>query len=121
MNINMRVLGPVHMVSLGEVSRQVRKNMSRFHIEDVISPSEMKSARRELAPNQNTAFHPGNRAGVFIWRIFIRLPMISLLTGEISASEASSLTHMNAMLILIIKLLEREIIGRRDVSPTGVI
>ena len=31
----------------------------------------MKSARRELAPNQNAAFHPGNRAGVFIWRIFI--------------------------------------------------
>ena len=30
-------LGPVHMVSLGEVSRQVRKNMSRFHMEDVIS------------------------------------------------------------------------------------
>ena len=62
---------PVHMVSLGEISRQVRKNMSRFHMGDVISPSEMKSARRELAPNQNTAFHPGNRAGVFIWRIFI--------------------------------------------------
>ena len=64
-------LGPVHMVSLGEISRQVRKNMSRFHMGEVISPSEMKSARTELAPNQNTAFHPANRAGVFIWRIFI--------------------------------------------------
>ena len=65
------VLGPVHMVSLGKVSRQVSKNMSQFHMRDVIWPSEMKSARRELAPNQNTAFHPGNQAGVFIWRIFI--------------------------------------------------
>ena len=59
------------MVSLGGISRQARKNMSRFHMGDVISPSEMKSARSELAPNQNTVFHPGNRAGVFIRRIFI--------------------------------------------------
>ena len=64
-------LGPVHMVSLGEISRQVRKNMSGFHMGDVISPSEVKSTRGELAPNQNTAFHPCNRADVFIWRIFI--------------------------------------------------
>ena len=71
----MQLLGdlfkPVYMVSLGGISRQVRKNLSRFHMGDLISPSEMKSARRELAPNQNTAFHPSNQASVFIWRIFI--------------------------------------------------
>ena len=54
------------MVSLGEISRQMRKNMSQFHMGDVISPSEMKSAESELAPNQNTAFHLGNQVDVFI-------------------------------------------------------
>ena len=92
--------------------------MSRFHMGDVISPSEVKSARRELAPNQNTAFYPGNRAGVFIWRIFIP-PTYDLASHRRDLGKrASSLTHMNAM--FIVKLLEA-IIGRRDVSPTGLI
>ena len=109
------------MVSLGEISRQVRKNISRFHMGDVISPSEVKSTRRELAPNQNTAFHPGNRADVFIWRIFIP-PTYDLASHRRDLGKwATSLTHMNAMLILIVKLSEGEIIGRRDVSPTGLI
>ena len=59
------------MVSLAVISRQVRKNMSRFHMEDVISPSKMKSTESELTPNQNTAFHLDNRVNVLIWRIFI--------------------------------------------------
>ena len=50
---------------------QVRKNMSWFHMGDVISPYEMKSAESELAHDQNTAFHLGNLVDVFIWRIFI--------------------------------------------------
>ena len=109
------------MVSLGGISRPVRKNMSRFHMGDVISPSEMKLARSELAPNQNTAFHLGNRAGVFIWRIFIP-PTYDLASHRRDLGKrASSLIHMNAMLIFIVKLLGGEIIGGRDVSPTGLI
>ena len=50
---------------------QVRKNMSWFHMGDVISPYEMKSAESELAHDQNTTFHLGNLVDVFIWRIFI--------------------------------------------------
>ena len=38
---------------------------------DIISLYEMKSSGRELARNQNAAFHLGNQAGVFIGRIFI--------------------------------------------------
>ena len=94
--------------------------MSRFHMGDVISPSEMKSARSELAPNENIASsqQPG---WVFIGRIFIP-PTYDLASHRRDLGKsAKSLTHMNAMLILIVKLLEGEIIGRRDVSPTGLI
>ena len=109
------------MVSFAEISRQVRNNLFRFQMADVISPSEMKSARRELAPNQNTAFHPGNRAGVFIWRIFIP-PTYDLASRRRDLGKrASSLTDMNPMLIFIVKLVEGDIIGRRDVSLTGLI
>ena len=109
------------VLSLGEISRQVRKNMSQFHMGDFISPSEMKSARSELSPNQNTAFHLGNRAGVFIWRIFIP-PTYDLASQRRDLGKrASSLTHMNAILIFIVKLLPGEIIGRRDISLTGLI
>mgnify|MGYP002804791831 CR=1 FL=1 len=56
------------MVSLGEVCRQVRKNMPQFHMGE---STEMKSAESKLVPNHNTAFHLHNWAGVFISRIFI--------------------------------------------------
>ena len=56
------------MVSLGKISRQVKKNMCQFHMGDVILPSEIKSVRSKLTPNQNIAFHLCKWAGVFIWR-----------------------------------------------------
>ena len=74
---------------LGEISRQVRKNMSRFHMGDVFSPSEMKSARSKLAPNQNTTFHLGNRADVFVWRIFI-LPTYDLASHRRDLGKRAS-------------------------------
>ena len=109
------------VVSLDGISRQARKNISRFHMGDVISPSEMKSARSELAPHQNTAFHLGNRAGVFIWRIFIPPTYDLASQRQYLGKRASSFTHMNAILIFIVKLLPGEIIGRRDISLTGLI
>ena len=93
--------------------------MSWFHMGDVISPSEMKSARSELALNQNTAVHLGNWAGVFIWKIFIP-PIYDLASQRRDlGKEVSLLTHMNATLIFIVKLLPGEIMGRRDISLTG--
>ena len=66
-------------------------------------------------------FHPGNRAGVFIWRIFIP-PTYDLASHRRDLGKwASSLTHMNVMLIFIVKLFGGPMIGRRDVSPTGLI
>ena len=74
---------------------------------DVISPAEMKSARSYLAPNQNTAFHFDNRAGVLIWRIFIP-PTNDLASHRRDLGKrASSLNHMNAMLILTSKTVRR--------------
>ena len=68
------------------------EKLSWFHMGDVFSPSEMKSAEGELAPNRNTAFHLGRQVDVFIWRNFIPpIPMIPLLTVEISASEPARL------------------------------
>ena len=100
------------MVSLSEISRQVRQNMSRFHMGDFISLYEMESTGSELKPNQNTAFHLGNRASVFTWRIFIS-PTHDLASYRRDLGKrASSLSHMNAMLIFIVKLLGGEIIGR---------
>ena len=61
------------MVLFAEISHQVRKNLSRFHMAGVISPSEMKSAESKLAANQNTVFHLGNRVDTFMWRNFIPL------------------------------------------------
>ena len=105
-------LGPVHMVSLSEISRQVRQNMSRFHMGDFISLYEMESTGSELKPNQNAAFHLGNRASVFTWRIFIS-PTYDLASYRRDLGKrASSLSHMNAMVIFIVKLLGDEIIGR---------
>ena len=105
-------LGPVHMVLLSEISHQVRQNMSRFHMGDFISLYEMKSTGGELTPNQNVAFHLGNRAGVFIWRIFIS-PTYNLASYRRDLGKrASSLSHMNAMLIFIVKLLGGEVISR---------
>ena len=104
--------GPVHMSPVSEISHQVRQNMSRFHMGDFISPYEMESTGSELMPNQNTAFHLGNRAGVFIWRIFVS-PTYDLDSYRRDVGKrASSLSHMNAMLIFIVKLLGGEIIGR---------
>ena len=81
----------------------------------------MKSTGGELTPNQNTAFHLGNQAGVFIWRIFIS-PTYDLASYRRDLGKrASSLSHMNAMLIFIVKLLGGEIIGRWDISLTGLI
>ena len=72
-----------------QISRQVRQNMSRFHLEHLISLSKMKSTGSELAANQNTAFNLGNRARLACsyGEFSSRLTMISLLTGEIRASE----------------------------------
>ena len=100
------------MVSLSEISRQVRQNMSRFHMGDFISLYEMKPTGGELTPNQNAAFHLGNRAGVFIWRIFIS-PTYDIASHRRDLGKrASSPCHMNAMLIFIVKLLGGKIIGR---------
>ena len=86
--------------------------MSRFHMGDAISPSEMKSAESELAHNRKTAFHLGNRADLFIWRNFIPPTYHRASDRRDLGKLASSLTRMNAMLIFIVKLLEGEIIGR---------
>ena len=94
--------------------------MSRFHMGDVLSPSEMKSARSELAPKQNTAFYLGNRASVFIWRIFIPPTYDHACQRRDLGKRASSLTLMNAILIFIVKLPPGEIIGRRDISLNWV-
>ena len=67
-------LRPVHMVPLSEIPHQVRQNIDWFHMGVFISFYVMKCAGSELTSNKNTAFHFGNRAGVY-------------LTGEISASE----------------------------------
>ena len=85
--------------------------MSWFHIADFISLYEMESTGSKLKPNQNTAFYFGNRAGVFIWRIFIS-PTYDLASYRRDLGKrASSLSHINAMLIFIVKLLGGEIIG----------
>ena len=86
--------------------------MSRFHMQNLVSLAEMKSAGSVLAPNQNTTFHLGNRAGVFTWRIFIPLTYDLASHRRDLGKRASSLSHMKSMLIFIVKLLRGEIIGR---------
>ena len=74
---------------------------------DFISLSKMKATKNELVHNQNTAFHLGNRAAVFIWRIFIS-----------PRSRQASLL-VNAILTFIERLLGDEIIGRKgDINLT---
>ena len=83
--------------------------MSWFHMGDFIS----LSARWNLPEsNQNTAFHLSNQAGVFIRRIFIS-PTDDLASHRRDLGKrVSSLSHMNAMLIFIVKLLGGKIMGR---------
>ena len=99
-------------------SHQMRQKMSWFHMGDFISLYEMKSTGSELTPNQDTAFHLANRAGVFIWRILIS-PTYDLASHRrYLGKRASSFSHMN---VFIVKLLGDEIIGRLDISLTGLI
>ena len=114
---------PVHMVSLAsltEISRQVRKNMSHFHMGDVISPSEMKSSESDWRPIKTLHFISATGLTCSYGIFSSRLPMISLF--PMRARRASQLAFSYERDVNFhSKTIRRHVIGRRDVSLTGLI